>query len=136
MDKAAISIADHGAIGNLETVALVDTAGTIDYLCWPCLDSASVFARLLDTETGGYFAAEPDLPGANIVQMYLPETNILLTRWMADAASVDLIDLMPVGNDADDAPSRLVRRLTCTRGSATVRVRCAPRSRNMVPRSS
>jgi len=127
MDKHAISIADHGAIGNLETIALVDTAGTIDYLCWPCLDSASVFARLLDGEKGGHFSVEADLPDANIVQMYLPETNILLTRWMANAASVDLVDLMPVGNDADDAPSRLVRRLTCTRGSATVRVRCAPR---------
>ena len=126
-DKPAISIADHGAIGNLETIALVDTAGTIDYLCWPCLDSPSVFARLLDETKGGCFAVEPDLPGANVVQMYLPETNILLTRWMANAASVDLVDLMPVGNDADDAPSRLVRRLTCTRGSATVRVRCAPR---------
>ena len=126
-DKHAISIADHGAIGNLETIALVDTAGTIDYLCWPCLDSASVFARLLDGDKGGHFSVEPDLPDANIVQMYLPETNILLTRWMANAASVDLIDLMPVGNDKDDAPSRLVRRLTCTRGSATVRVRCAPR---------
>ncbi|WP_277982508.1 glycoside hydrolase family 15 protein [Sphingomonas faeni] len=127
MDKHTISIADHGAIGNLETIALVDTAGTIDYLCWPCLDSASVFARLLDGDKGGHFSVEPDLPDANIVQMYLPETNILLTRWMANAASVDLVDLMPVGNDADDAPSRLVRRLTCTRGSATVRVRCAPR---------
>ncbi|KQM46620.1 glucoamylase [Sphingomonas sp. Leaf208] len=126
-DKHAISIADHGAIGNLETIALVDTAGTIDYLCWPCLDSASVFARLLDGDKGGHFSVEPDLPDANIVQMYLPETNILLTRWMANAASVDLVDLMPVGNDKDDAPSRLVRRLTCTRGSARVRVRCAPR---------
>ena len=126
-DKPAISIADHGAIGNLETVALVDTAGTIDYLCWPCLDSASVFARLLDREKGGHFSVEPDLPGANIVQMYLPETNILLTRWMANSASVDLVDLMPVGDDVDDAPPRLVRRLTCTRGAATIRVRCAPR---------
>jgi GH15 family glucan-1,4-alpha-glucosidase len=126
-DKHAISIADHGAIGNLETIALVDTAGTIDYLCWPCLDSASVFARLLDGDKGGHFSVEPDLPGANLVQMYLPETNILLTRWMANSASIDLVDLMPVGNDVENAPPRLVRRLTCTRGASTIRVRCAPR---------
>ncbi|HXH15262.1 MAG TPA: glycoside hydrolase family 15 protein [Sphingomonas sp.] len=127
MDKDAVSIADHGAIGNLETIALIDTAGTIDYLCWPCLDSPTVFARLLDSDKGGQFSVEPDLADARKIQMYLPETSILLTRWMGPAASVDLVDLMPVGNDADHAPPRLIRRLTCTRGSATVRVRCAPR---------
>ncbi|WP_156359398.1 glycoside hydrolase family 15 protein [Sphingomonas sp. Leaf242] len=120
-------IADHGAIGNLETIALVDTAGTIDYLCWPCLDSPSVFARLLDAEKGGHFSIEPDLDGARVVQMYVPETNILMTRWMGTQASVDLVDLMPVGDNRNEVPPRLVRRITCTRGRATVRIRCAPR---------
>jgi GH15 family glucan-1,4-alpha-glucosidase len=126
-DTGATPIADHGAIGNLETIALVDTAGTIDYLCWPCLDSATVFAHLLDAGKGGHFSIHPDLPGANTAQMYLPETNILLTRWMAAQASIDLVDLMPVGNEAEETPSRLVRRITCTRGRATIRIRCAPR---------
>jgi GH15 family glucan-1,4-alpha-glucosidase len=131
MDKAcgnkACGIGDHGAIGNLETIALVDTAGTVDYLCWPCLDSPSVFAGLLDPDKGGHFAIEPDMPGGRIVQMYLPDTNILLTRWMSAEASIELTDLMPVDVDGGEVSSRLVRRLTCTRGEATIRVRCAPR---------
>ncbi len=120
-------IGDHGAIGNLETIALVDTKGSVDYLCWPCLDSPSVFAGLLDTDKGGEFSITPDMPGGRIVQMYLPDTNILLTRWMSDAASIDLVDLMPVDVDGGDVSSRLIRRLTCTRGEATLRIRCAPR---------
>ncbi|RKE53033.1 MULTISPECIES: glycoside hydrolase family 15 protein [unclassified Sphingomonas] len=127
VEPATTPIADHGAIGNLETIALVDTTGCIDYLCWPCLDSATVFARLLDADKGGHFAIEPDLPDARVVQMYLPETNILMTRWMGTQASIDLVDLMPVGNADEDVPSRLVRRITCTRGEATIRIRCAPR---------
>ncbi len=127
VEQATTPIADHGAIGNLETIALVDTTGCIDYLCWPCLDSATVFARLLDADKGGHFAIKPDLPDARVVQMYLPETNILMTRWMGTQASIDLVDLMPVGNADEDVPSRLVRRITCTRGEATIRIRCAPR---------
>ncbi len=123
----ARGIGDHGAIGNLETIALVDTKGSVDYLCWPCLDSPSVFAGLLDTDRGGEFSITPDMPGGRIVQMYLPDTNILLTRWMSDAASIDLVDLMPVDVDGGDVSSRLIRRLTCTRGEATLRIRCAPR---------
>ena len=125
--RAVTQIADHGAIGNLETIALVDTAGTIDYLCWPSLDSPSVFARLLDADNGGHFSIEPDLDAARVVQMYVPETNILLTRWMATDASVDLVDLMPVGDSQHEVPPRLVRRITCTRGRATISIRCAPR---------
>jgi GH15 family glucan-1,4-alpha-glucosidase len=120
-------IGGHGAIGNLETIALVDTAGTVDYLCWPCLDSPSVFATLLDPERGGHFSVAPEMAGGRTVQMYLPDTNILLTRWMSDAASIELTDLMPVDVAGGDVSSRLIRRLRCTRGSATIRIRCAPR---------
>ncbi|MEG3164183.1 glycoside hydrolase family 15 protein [Sphingomonas sp. PB2P19] len=124
---AGADIGDHGAIGNLETIALVNTAGTVDYLCWPCLDSPSVFAALLDPSKGGHFSITPDLPGGRTVQMYLPDTNILLTRWMSHTASIELTDLMPVDVAGGEVSSRLIRRLVCTRGEATIRIRCAPR---------
>jgi GH15 family glucan-1,4-alpha-glucosidase len=57
------SIGDHGIIGDLETAALVARDGTIDYLCWPSLDSPTVFADLLDGD-GGAFAIQPDLADA------------------------------------------------------------------------
>ena len=48
-------IADHGVIGNLATIALVACDGAIDYLCWPSLDSPSIFAGILDADNGGVF---------------------------------------------------------------------------------
>lgn len=122
------AIRDHGAIGNLETVALVDRDGAIDYLCWPNLDSPSVFTALLDDAgQGGLFWVRPELPDARVIQMYVPETNVLMTRWMNDEASVDLIDLMPVNVEDDDTPPRLLRQVICTRGTVTIDMRCAPR---------
>ena len=56
----AAAISEHGAIGNLRSVALVSTAGTIDYLCHPYLDSPSVFCALLDPEKGGLFSVCPE----------------------------------------------------------------------------
>jgi hypothetical protein len=36
-----LPIAEHGLIGDLHTVALVGTDGTIDWYCCPCFDSPS-----------------------------------------------------------------------------------------------
>ena len=41
-----LPIAEHGVIGDLRTVALVGTDGTIDWYCSPRFDSPSVFAAI------------------------------------------------------------------------------------------
>jgi GH15 family glucan-1,4-alpha-glucosidase len=48
-----LPIAEHGLIGDLHTVALVGTDGTIDWYCCPRFDSPSVFAAILDADHGG-----------------------------------------------------------------------------------
>ena len=45
-----LPIAEHGLIGDLHTVALVGTDGTIDWYCCPRFDSPSVFAAILDAD--------------------------------------------------------------------------------------
>ncbi|MET0265649.1 MAG: glycoside hydrolase family 15 protein [Duganella sp.] len=125
--QAERAIADHGVIGNLATIALVARDGAIDYLCWPNLDSPSVFAGLLDAANGGVFELSPDIEAPRIIQMYIPDTNVLLTRWMGSSASAELTDLMIDTDELRQTPTRLVRRLVVTRGSATIRIRCAPR---------
>ena len=120
-------IADHGAIGNLETIALVACDGTIDYLCWPNLDSPSIFAGLLDADQGGVFELAPELSDVRIVQMYLPDTNVLLTKWLGTDGSAEITDLMLDTDEEEGGPTRLVRRVKVTRGTVTVRLRCAPR---------
>jgi len=125
--RAERDIAGHGAIGNLATIALVACDGAIDYLCWPDLDSPSIFAALLDAERGGVFECTPEIDAPRVMQMYIPDTNVLLTRWMGAEASAELTDLMVDTSEAGAAPPQLVRRMTVTRGTVTIRIRCAPR---------
>ncbi|MDR6292695.1 GH15 family glucan-1,4-alpha-glucosidase [Inquilinus ginsengisoli] len=120
-------IADHGVIGNLSTMALVALDGTIDYLCWPNFDSPTLFASLLDARAGGAFELAPEIAGARVLQTYLPESNVLVTRWLGEEASAEITDLMTASGDAEDCTYRLIRRLRVTRGTVRFRLRCAPR---------
>ncbi len=123
---APTPIEAHGVIGNLSTLALVDTGGTIDFLCWPKIDSPSLFAALLDPERGGAFALRPAQP-AEARQLYLPDSNVLSTHWSTPEASVDVLDLMVVSDGRDPDPPRLVRRVRATRGRLEMRLHCRPR---------
>jgi GH15 family glucan-1,4-alpha-glucosidase len=117
-------IEDHGIIGDLNTVALVGLDGTIRFMCAPRFDSPTVFASLLDAERGGAFELAPVLDGARRRQLYLPDTNVLLTRFMAAEGVAEITDFMPVG---DSEVRRVVRRAKAVRGEIRFRVRCAPR---------
>ncbi|MET0506017.1 MAG: glycoside hydrolase family 15 protein [Luteibacter sp.] len=121
------SIGEHGVIGNLDTTALVASDGTIDFMCWPHMDSPTVFAGLLDPDKGGEFTVTPDLPDARTMQLYVPETNILMTRWMAEAGSVELTDFMPHPATDPRVPASVLRCIRVPRGKVRVRVRCRPR---------
>ncbi|HET8928065.1 MAG TPA: trehalase-like domain-containing protein, partial [Microbacterium sp.] len=90
------NIADHGLIGDLQTAALIDTDGTIDWFCVPRFDSPSVFASLLDRERGGFCTIRPLAEEYVTKQLYLPDTPILVTRFMTEAGVGEVIDFMPV----------------------------------------
>ncbi|WP_306394488.1 glycoside hydrolase family 15 protein [Telluria beijingensis] len=120
-------IADHGAIGNMATMALVALDGAIDFLCWPDFDSPSIFAALLDPDKGGHFTVAPEIADARVVQTYLPDTNVLLTQWLGDEASVHVTDLMSGPEELGHGPARLLRRIHVTSGEARIRVDCQPR---------
>ena len=72
-------IENYGVIGDLNSVALVGLDTSIDFLCLPDFDSPSVFAALLDKDKGGYFRFTPKFDNIRRKQMYLPDTNVLLT---------------------------------------------------------
>ena len=124
------TIGDHGIIGDMQTAALVARDGAIDYLCWPYLDSPTIFADLLDNEKGGAFTIEPELENPRNLQLYIPDTNLLVTRWVAESGSAEVTDLMThpdAGAGRSPNPQRLIRRIVATRGTVTFTVRCAPR---------
>ena len=125
-EEAQNPIENHGIIGDMRSAALVADTGSIDFCCWPDFDSPSIFSALLDTNKAGIFQLAPDLPNARRQQIYLPDTNVLQTRWIDEQAVVEITDLMPVGDNVDDLP-RVVRRVDVRYGSATIRLRCRVR---------
>jgi GH15 family glucan-1,4-alpha-glucosidase len=119
-------IENYGVIGNMQAIALVGMNGSIDFLCYPDFDSPSVFAALLDDKSGGRFQVEPHLTNMRVRQLYLPDTNILLTRFLAEEGVAELTDFMPVEKDAEQ-PCEIVRIVTVIRGNVHFKMRCEPR---------
>src|SRR5580692_5112554 len=91
------AIENYGVIGNMRSIALVGMDGSIDFLCYPNFDSPTVFGALLDDERGGCFQIQPQFNERRVRQLYLPETNILLTRFLAEDGLAELTDYMPLG---------------------------------------
>jgi len=119
-------IENYGVIGNMRSIALVGVNGSIDFLCYPNFDSPAVFATLLDDERGGCFQIEPQFKKKRVRQMYLPDTNILLTRFLADEGVAELTDFMPIGADGEQ-PNEIIRTLAVIRGEVDFKMRCQPR---------
>jgi hypothetical protein len=118
-----LPIAEHGIIGDLHTAALVATDGTIDWYCPERFDGPSVFAALLDRCRGGFYAIAPADPRAATKHLYLPDTGVLITRFLSPDGVGEIQDFMPV----DGGPRRLIRRLVGVRGSVEFRLQIEPR---------
>ena len=114
-------IENYGVIGNMQSIALVGMHGSIDFLCYPEFDSPTVFAALLDDQKGGCFQIEPQLTNARVRQLYLPDTNILLTRFLAEEGVAELTDYMPIETDLED-PNEIVRTVSVIRGNVQFRM--------------
>lgn len=123
-----LPIGDYGVIGDLHTVALVSMDGSIDFLCYPHFESPSVFAALLDDEKGGRFRISPMCDGlTRKQQMYWPETNVLVTRFLSPEGVGEITDFMPVGEqDAGGGYHQIIRRVRVVRGSLPFEVTCSP----------
>ena len=88
-----LPIEEHGIVGDLRTVALVGTDGTVDWYCPSRFDAPSLFGALLDASKGGYFSLWCRGSGRP-KQLYLPDTNILMTRFQGAEAVGEVIDFM------------------------------------------
>jgi len=121
-------IADHGLIGDLQTAALVSTDGCVDWYCAPRFDSPSVFGALLDAGRGGHFRVRPTAGVFTSKQLYLPDTAVLVTRFLTTAGVGEVVDFMPVIATGPASPThRLVRMIRCVRGEMTFALDIAPR---------
>lgn len=133
--RPALAPDARGMIGNMTTTALVSLRGSIDFMCFPRIDSPAIFAGLLEPARGGAFSIEPRDSRANVKQMYLPDTNVLLTRFMTPEGVCEMFDFMPlaesgarVGQDADSAlPNCVIRVIRMVHGRMSFQMRCEPR---------
>jgi GH15 family glucan-1,4-alpha-glucosidase len=122
-----LPIAEHGIIGDLHTVALVGTDGTIDWYCPLRFDSPSVFAAILDRRRGGRWRIAATGVEGTVKQLYFPDTNVLITRFLTPTGVGEVQDFMPVEGTVETHRHRLVRRVLGVRGDVRFRVEIDPR---------
>ncbi|HLX55796.1 MAG TPA: trehalase-like domain-containing protein, partial [Ktedonobacteraceae bacterium] len=121
-------IENYGVIGDLHTVAMVGMNGSIDWCCIPRFDSPSVFGALLDTRKGGFFRIAPeDMPDVKYKQMYIQDTNILITRFLAVDGVGEITDFMPIKHaDTPEHQHHIIRSVAAVRGTLKFTMQCRP----------
>ncbi len=114
----ALCIEDYALIGDCLTGALVGRNGSIDWLCWPRLDSDACFAALLGSPRHGRWQVSPVDASATATRSYRGDTMVLETRFETADGSVALIDFMPFGKEN----SSVVRRVEGRRARVRMRL--------------
>jgi GH15 family glucan-1,4-alpha-glucosidase len=126
-----LPIAAYGLIGDCRSAALVGSDGSIDWLCLPRFDDASVFGCLLDARRGGHWqvcAADEH----RAVQRYQDRSNILETIFSTATGMVVVTDFMPIDETTIEhhaqphSEPRVVRIVECLAGTVTMRHQFKP----------
>jgi len=121
---------DYGLIGNRHAAALVNSAGSIDWLCWPRFDSPSIFAGILDPDRGGNWITRPTCDFSSR-HRYLKDTNILQTIFECAGGKVALLDFMDMTWSEQDMeggpPGKLIRIVRGLEGNVEMTSVCRPR---------
>ncbi|MFC5928673.1 glycoside hydrolase family 15 protein [Cryobacterium melibiosiphilum] len=113
----ALNIEDYALISDCHTAALVGRDGSIDWLCLPRYDSASMFGALLGDPNHGRWQLAPTSAlttdaaappaGTTATRAYRGTTFILTTVWTTPAGRVEVTDFMPHGNGRADVVRRV-----------------------------
>lgn len=123
-------IQDYGLIADFRTAALISDRGSIDWLCLPRFDSASIFGALLDPDDGGTFELGPT-GEADAVRSYADGSLALVTEWSDGGSRAKVTDLLLTGTDDEQGVEidrrRLVRIVEGVRSEIDFRLRIAPR---------
>jgi GH15 family glucan-1,4-alpha-glucosidase len=115
-----VKIQDYAIIGDGRSAALISKHGSIDWLCWPRFDSASIFGAILDPIVGGCWSIRP-AENYEVSRRYIENTNVLETTFSTQSGKIILTDFMPVASEQQKSRTlwpehELVRRLSCTEG--------------------
>lgn len=119
-------IENYGLIGDMHSIALVGRDGSIDWFCFPYFDSPSVFGKILDSGKGGHFSIQPSADEVARKQLYLPETNVLITRFFCKHGVGEITDFMPIYKKPYLKTRTIIRQVRAVRGSVKFRAECHP----------
>lgn len=124
-------IQNYAFIGNGRSVALISQNGSIDWLCWPKFDSASLFGAILDDQAGGFWKIFPRST-THSVRRYLDETNVLQTRFTTSSGTLCLTDFMTALSEEEKQRTlqpehELIRELFCESGEVEIDIHFNPR---------
>src|SRR5919106_5732514 len=128
---ASTPIADYGLLADCNSSALVDRAGSIDWLCLPRYDSDALFARLLDPDAG-HWSIRPR-GSFDVERRYLDGTLVIQTTFTTADGVVRLTDAMAFaegqrGHDLGlDVPHELLRLVEGVSGRVEMEMELAPR---------
>src|SRR5712691_7191669 len=117
-------IESYGVIGDAESVALVAGDGAIDWWAAPAMDSAPVFAAVLDAEDGGCVTLEAEVH-YQVDRGYLPGTNVLETTFRTRDGTIRVIDSLNQSANGLLPWAELARDIRPDRGEVPMRWRVA-----------
>jgi GH15 family glucan-1,4-alpha-glucosidase len=129
--RTSTPIADYGLLADCNSAALVDRAGSIDWLCVPRYDSDAIFGRLLDP-AAGHWSIAPAEPFTT-TRRYLPGTLVVETTFTTESGCARLTDAMAFapgqrGHDLGfDAPHELLRTVQGVSGEVAFVMELSPR---------
>src|SRR3954471_4655987 len=95
-------IEDYALLGDLQTAALIDREGSIDWCCFPRFDSGACFAALLGGPENGRWQIAPTGRVRRHRRRYRHDTLILESVFETPEGSVRAIDFMPPRGLAPD----------------------------------
>ncbi len=131
MPLEGTKIQDYAIIGNGRSAALISNRGSLDWLCWPRFDSASIFGAILDPQMGGTWRIHP-VQESKVSRRYIGDTNVLETTFSSSSGKIVLTEFMPVAFEEQKKRTlwpehELVRQVKCTEGKVDLIVEFDPR---------
>src|ERR671910_3008952 len=124
-------ISDYGMLADCNTAALVDRAGSVDWLCLPRYDSPAIFAGIL-APAAGHWSIRP-AGGFEVERRYLDASLVIETTFSTDSGTVRLVDALAFaegqrGHDLGlDPPHELLRSVEGVSGEVEMAMELAPR---------
>ena len=119
-------ISDYALLSDCHSGALVSKDGSIDWCAFHRFEARPVFARILDWGKGGFFRVAPK-GDYKVTRQYVPNTNVLETRFETSDGIIVLTDCLVVRIEEGHPDHRLIRRVQCLEGEVAVKAKFEPR---------